>query len=109
MAIRPETRIAAEQHEQKHHRTQERSDRAHELPVARSERPHQHQRQQQNQRQAGALASEALAPGHPPVNVRKAMPAKNAGTVSQLGIRRVRKSTQAATSVTPIATIQIAC
>ncbi len=36
-------------------------------------------------------------------------PSTRAGTVSQLGILRVRKSTQPARSVTPSANIQIVC
>jgi len=49
-----------------------------------------------------------LAPAQPEIAVRNPRPRKKAGTVSQLGILWVRKSTNAATNVTPMVNAQIA-
>src|SRR5271154_1707056 len=54
-----------------------------------------------------APPSDALAPAHPEIEVRSPSPRKKAGTVSQLGILWVRKSTIAASRVTPMVEAQI--
>ena len=70
----------------------ERSQRSRQLPVACAQAAQQHKRQQQSQSDRRRPAAKLLSPRQPPSAVFAATPINNPGTVSQFGMRRLRRS-----------------